>query len=261
MIKYIISFVLIVIATYPAMAETETASMRSAVCKLLALQTQKANEPFAIPSAAYQAGVDSYGRSVVPATIGQAQDVQSIFIPIEVDLEERFNIPTLANLDETQIGTAEIKPDGSVMFGGNDVTNALQDWCRTPMADEGGGIVKPSINDPKIETPIISDIPAPIIPEITKSDGRVIAEDKNLNISLSEEMLSEVDQIKDDPVLVPLTEDKVQTLAVNPSDAIEILPTKAIPPLEIKPNTGSNDTNLNTQSDIITGTDFRDYNE
>ncbi len=258
--RFIIFSIIGIFFIFPARAQESDSAMKNAVCKLLALQNQNSNSNTIGNSVAYQEGVDSYGRAVVPATGQKNNQSQSLFIPIEVDLAQKFNIPEIKNLDETQIGTAEIKPDGQVLFGNNDITTKMNEWCGTPVAKEN--IVQlPIIDPPRIDKPILPDAPAPIIPPIIKADGTFVTEDETPKEILNEDILYEVEQMNGEVVLDPLSKSEVQGLAVSNSDAIEILPTKAIPPLEIKPNTGSNDAEINTQSDIITGTDFRGYNE
>ena len=202
-------------------------AMKSAVCKLLQMQSQKPLMPNIVAGANYQAGVDAYGNSVALADVdNEVAGPESLIIPIEIDLAEKFDIPNIGNIGEAQVGTAEIQSNGRVLFGGNDVTGKIHDWCGTPVPAE-------------------LDIQKPIIEAPTIIEPLMIAPKGKIN----------------EPIKVEI-------------QPVEIKPVIAKPPLEITDNKGSNEanmpkilvnpkmeTNIETNSDIITGTDYRDYNE
>jgi len=176
--------------------------------------------------AAYQPGVDVNGNAVVPVDINATPQSQSIIIPIEIDLAERFDIP---DLGETQVSTAEIQPDGRVMFAQNDVTGKIHDWCGTPIPEDLD-IQKPEIETPVVEKPKI---------KTTEINGPMV----------------EINQ----PPKIEIQPVEIKPVIAQPP--VEI-------PLEVEGNKASNDTNVQnittSQPDIsdkITGTDYRDYNE
>jgi len=73
----------------PAGAETATVVITKADCARLVKHVPA-------PDVAYQAGVDVYGRPVVPADLYGGSRIaapEEIFIAIDVDLFERFGIP------------------------------------------------------------------------------------------------------------------------------------------------------------------------
>lgn len=77
---------------------------------------------------AYKPGVDVHGRAVVPADLPGAPQLamsDEIAIDISVELQSRFNIPANSAFfnPEARVGTVVVKPDGSVTFDGQPLTN------------------------------------------------------------------------------------------------------------------------------------------
>ncbi len=63
------------------------------------------------PDLAYQPGVDAYGRAVAPAELNSAAQIQApetLHIPIEIDLFDRFGIPANPALYESDIPIGEV---------------------------------------------------------------------------------------------------------------------------------------------------------
>ncbi len=63
------------------------------------------------PDVAYQPGVDAYGRAVTPADLtggAQIQVPETLHIPIEIDLLDRFGIPANPGLYESDIPIGEV---------------------------------------------------------------------------------------------------------------------------------------------------------
>jgi hypothetical protein len=90
------------------------------------------------PGVAYQPGVDAHGQSVVPADIGGGYDIQppeTIVIPIEVLVQDRFAIPANSVLwnAQAEVGVVTVR-DGQVYFEGkllgDPETAALEQLCR-----------------------------------------------------------------------------------------------------------------------------------
>ncbi len=74
------------------------------------------------PDVAYQPGGDAYGRAVAPADLNSGAQIQApetLHIPIEIDLFDRFGIPANAALYESDIPIGEvIYRDGRLIFEG-----------------------------------------------------------------------------------------------------------------------------------------------
>lgn len=90
------------------------------------------------PDVTYRPGVDAHGRSVVPADLNGGNQLQlpdTIYIPIEVNLGRRFNIPPNSNLwkSTAEIGVVTVT-GGQVSFNGQPLTpqdnSALAALCR-----------------------------------------------------------------------------------------------------------------------------------
>ncbi len=77
-----------------------------------------------VPAAdvAYQPGVDAYGRAVAPADLSGGATIpvpETLHIPIEIDLLDRFGIPAQAGLYESDIPIGEVVyRNGRVTFEG-----------------------------------------------------------------------------------------------------------------------------------------------
>jgi hypothetical protein len=63
------------------------------------------------PDVAYRPGVDAYGREVVPADLNGAAPIEApetLHIPIEIDLLDRFGIPANPALYESDLPIGEV---------------------------------------------------------------------------------------------------------------------------------------------------------
>jgi hypothetical protein len=94
------------------------------------------------PDVAYQPGIDVHGRAVAPADLGGGAQIklpETIYIPIEVDIGQRYHIPANSPLWKAtaEIGTVAVTGD-QVTFNGQPLTAddnaALAALCR----DKGG---------------------------------------------------------------------------------------------------------------------------
>lgn len=85
------------------------------------------------PDVAYQSGVDTKGKSVVPADINAAPiDIanQTIVVPLTIDLAERMRGQPAEGLQlEGNLGYLEIQPDGRVSHNGQDWTSQVYVLC------------------------------------------------------------------------------------------------------------------------------------
>ena len=90
------------------------------------------------PDVNFQPGVDVHGRPVAPADIGGGQQLklpETIYIPIEVDIGQRYHIPANSPLWKAtaEIGTVAVTGD-QVTFNGQPLTSddnaALAAMCR-----------------------------------------------------------------------------------------------------------------------------------
>ena len=90
------------------------------------------------PGVEYQPGVDVHGRPVAPADLGggyQIKPPETIVIPIEILIQDRFNIPTNSVLwdAKAQVGVVTVKGDQVYYEGqllGDPETAALEQLCR-----------------------------------------------------------------------------------------------------------------------------------
>jgi len=90
------------------------------------------------PDVNFQPGVDVHGQAVAPADIGGGQQIklpETIYIPIEVDIGQRYHIPANSPLWKAtaEIGTVAVTGD-QVTFNGQPLTDddnaALAAMCR-----------------------------------------------------------------------------------------------------------------------------------
>jgi hypothetical protein len=90
------------------------------------------------PDVNFQPGVDVHGRPVAPADLGGGQQIklpETIYIPIEVDIGQRYHIPANSPLWKAtaEIGTVAVTGD-QVTFNGQPLTSddnaALAAMCR-----------------------------------------------------------------------------------------------------------------------------------
>ena len=94
------------------------------------------------PGVKYQPGVDVQGRPVTPADLGggyQIKPPETIVIPIEILIQDRFNIPTNSVLwnAKAQVGVVTVKGDQVFYEGqllGDSETAALEQLCREQLA-------------------------------------------------------------------------------------------------------------------------------
>jgi hypothetical protein len=90
------------------------------------------------PGVEYQPGVDAHGQPVAPADLGggyQIKPPETIVIPIEILIQDRFHIPANSVLwnAKAQVGVVTIKGDQVYYEGqllGDPETAALQQLCR-----------------------------------------------------------------------------------------------------------------------------------
>lgn len=90
------------------------------------------------PGVEYQSGVDVRGNPVAPADLGggyQIKPPETIVIPIEVLIQDRFHIPADSVLwnGKAQVGVVTVKGDQVYYEGqllGDQETAALQQLCR-----------------------------------------------------------------------------------------------------------------------------------
>ncbi len=74
------------------------------------------------PDVAYQPSVDAYGRAVAPADLNSGLQIQvpeTLHIPIEIDLQERFGIPANSALYKSDVPVGEVVyRNGRLSFNG-----------------------------------------------------------------------------------------------------------------------------------------------
>lgn len=91
-----------------------------------------------VPGVEYQPGIDVHGRPVAPADLGggyQIEPPETIVIPIEILIQDRFNIPANSVLwnAKAQVGVVTVKGDQVYYEGqllGDAETAALEQLCR-----------------------------------------------------------------------------------------------------------------------------------
>jgi hypothetical protein len=90
------------------------------------------------PGVEYQPGVDAHGEPVVPADLGGGANIQlpeTIIIPIEVLIQDRFHIPANSALwsAKAEMGVVTVQGD-QVLYNGQPLTDpettALAALCR-----------------------------------------------------------------------------------------------------------------------------------
>ncbi len=120
---------ILVLAAFPAAAAKEaTLELDRAACARLVEHRPSAD-------VAYQAGIDVNGRAVAPADLDggfQLALPETIRIPIEIDLLERFGLPADPALygADAIIGEVTVAPDGRTSFNGR----PIQDEARAELA-------------------------------------------------------------------------------------------------------------------------------
>lgn len=106
--------------------EEDVTAENSALCRILERQGT-------VKGAAYEPGVDVRGKPVVPADVGGVSafglpDV--ITIPLDVSLQNRLRSLEEFGFDaDTNLGVAEIYPDGKVSINGQDVSSQTGILC------------------------------------------------------------------------------------------------------------------------------------
>ncbi len=88
----------------------------------------------------YQAGVDAYGRPVVPANVDQAytRDVigqnDKVRVPLEMDLAQRLlTMPQAQGITlQAPLGMLEVYKDGRVTYNDQDWTSPINSLCGRP---------------------------------------------------------------------------------------------------------------------------------
>lgn len=96
------------------------------------------------PGVEYQPGIDAHGRPVAPADLGggyQIKPPETIVIPIEILIQDRFHIPTNSVLwnAKAQVGVVTVKGDQVYYEGqllGDAETTALQQLCREQFPEQ-----------------------------------------------------------------------------------------------------------------------------
>jgi hypothetical protein len=90
------------------------------------------------PGVEYQAGVDAHGETVVPADLGGGVNIQlpqTIIIPIELLIQDRYHIPPDSALwrSKAEMGVVTVQGD-QVLYNGQPLTDpetaALADLCK-----------------------------------------------------------------------------------------------------------------------------------
>ncbi len=90
------------------------------------------------PGVEYQPGVDAHGQPVVPADLGGGVNIQlpqTIIIPIEVLIQDKYHIPANSALwsAKAEMGVVTVQGD-QVLYNGQPLTDpetaALADLCR-----------------------------------------------------------------------------------------------------------------------------------
>jgi hypothetical protein len=118
-----VTFVFAVLIAVPAMAQS-TVSVET-FCRLLPNYQQPAGVE-------YQPGVGADGP-VVPADVGGAPAIASfetIEIPVEVDLVQRFGIPVQPGVElQPYAALMSIHKDGRVDYNGQDITTQAHQLC------------------------------------------------------------------------------------------------------------------------------------
>ncbi len=110
-------FVAALLAAAPARAHVE-----QAVVIITRADCARLVEHVPAPDLAYRPGVDAYGRAVAPAELDGGTPIQApetLHIPIEIDLQNRFGIPANPALYESDIPIGEVVyRDGRLTFEG-----------------------------------------------------------------------------------------------------------------------------------------------
>jgi hypothetical protein len=90
------------------------------------------------PGVEYQPGVDAHGETVVPADLGGGVNIQlpqTIIIPIEVLIQDKYHIPANSALwrAKAEMGVVTVQGD-QVLYNGQPLTDpesaALADLCK-----------------------------------------------------------------------------------------------------------------------------------
>lgn len=87
-----------------------------------------------VKGAAYEPGVDAYGRPVVSADVdaGSASAFQvpdEVQVPIAIDVMAALGISNPAVEGKSQIGTLTVFKGGKLLYNGQDITNTVEGYC------------------------------------------------------------------------------------------------------------------------------------
>ncbi len=111
-------FLAALVAASPARAHEE----RKAAVTITRADCARLVEHLPAPDVAYQPGVDAYGRAVAGADLNSGTQIQvpeTLHIPIEIDLLERFGIPANPALYDADVPVGEVVyRDGRLTFEG-----------------------------------------------------------------------------------------------------------------------------------------------
>ncbi len=197
----------------------------NAVCQLLKKGLTSNN-------VAYQPGVDAYGNAVVPAdgVVNNHVAGEIVKIPLTIDLAEKVRrIQGMGAEIDAKMGMVEIHPNGKVSYNDQDWTKQVKALCGQSFKEVTVEVIEP----PQNMKPTMIEPAAPASPVI------------------------ETPQIE----VLP------NKLAVDATSARVIQPTMRKPmvskPVEpIQPLIGTpKGKTVEAQSDIITGSEFKEYNE
>ena len=182
--KYIV-FLLVLITT-PAMAQD-----KSAICHFL-------KQHQSVKGAAYEPGVDAYGNAVIPADINASPAIpETIIVPLEIDLAQQLQGTPINGLNlEAPLGNIEIRTDGKVMMGNDNVTTKTHEWCGTPV--------------PEPLDEVAEEVAEPPMEEKTS---------ENSDISLENDVNSELEVIEVEPK-TPILPQEVTQPAAEPDEII-----------------------------------------
>ncbi len=119
-------FLAALLAATPARAHVEKKAPEKAEVTITRADCAQLVEHVPSPDVAYQPGVDAYGRAVVPADLPgelnggfEFQVPQTLRIPIEIDLLDRFGIPANPTLYNADVPIGEVVyRDGRLTFEG-----------------------------------------------------------------------------------------------------------------------------------------------
>lgn len=118
MIRFLFIFSMIIFST------SSYADEKQAVCKIL-------ERNIAQNGASYQAGVDAYGRAVVPADLNaQPSQIPNVIkVPLNINLAERMNLLVDGAELDAPFGMLEIYRDGRVLYNDQEWGSSIATLC------------------------------------------------------------------------------------------------------------------------------------